>query len=420
MSEVLTMSTRERQYLQVIGRIRHGDVTVVQAAEILGLSERQMYRLLHRQRKEGDQGLIHRLRGRRSNRGYGEEVEKEAVRVYREAYRDYGPTLFSEMLREHHHRTIDANTLRRWLKKAGLWAGLRAPRRHRRKRERRAAIGDLLQFDGSFHDWFEGRRPPCCLLVAIDDASGRVFMRFAESESLHAVLLTLWAYVEHYGIPRQFYSDRGSVFFARHHRQTDVARALQRLGVEMIYARSPQAKGRVERSNRTHQDRLIKALRREGISTITEANRFLEKVYLRRHNARFAITDHLPDVHRPCVGLDLKNIFCFETHRTVYYDYTITLHSAFIQLEPSDAPLPPPRNSVIVRQWLDGSLHIFWHERELAFKRLAHRPPPKPRQTYHPPPSHPWHRSDLGNMRIKIRSRKSILASMKKTHVLPT
>jgi transposase len=419
MPEVLTMSVRERQYLQVIGRIKHGDVTVSQAAEILGLSDRQMYRLLLRYRSQGDRGLIHRLRGRSSNRGYPEEVQQEVLRLYREAYGDYGPTLFSEMLQEHYHRTIDANTLRRWLKKAGLWMGLRALRRHRKKRQRRPAIGDLLQFDGSFHDWFEGRGAACCLLVAIDDASGRLFMRFAESENTHDVLATLWAYVEQYGIPRQFYSDCGSVYYTKGERQTDVARALKRLGVEMIYAHSPQAKGRVERSNRTHQDRLIKALRREKISTIAEANRFLQTSYLRRHNARFASSDHLRDLHRPADGLDLKNIFCFQTTRSVYNDYTITLDAKFIQLQRSAAPLPPPRNAVIVRRWLDGSVHIFWHEQELAWAPLSHQPDPKPRPPYHPPASHPWHRSDLGDMRHKVRSRKSILASMKKSPVLP-
>jgi transposase len=420
MSEVLTMSTKERQRLEVIGQVKHGKTKVTQAAEILGVTERQMYRLLYRYRSDGDKGLIHRLRGQPSNRGFGLGVQKRVLRIYQEAYPDYGPTLFGEMLAQHHRLTIDANTLRRWLKHAGLWAGVRVARRHRRKRERRAAIGALLQFDGSFHDWFEGRGPVCCLLVAIDDASGRVFMRFAKSENTHDVLSTLWAYAERYGIPRQFYSDFGAVYHPQGKLPTEVQRALQQLGVEMIYAHSPQAKGRVERSNRTHQDRLVKALRRENISSITQANRFLERTYLRQHNARFALTDHLRDVHRPVVGLDLKNIFCYETTRKVYNDYTITLDARFVQLERSEAPLPPPLNKVTVHRWLDGSLHIFWHEHEIPFTHLKGPPKHKPYVPHPAASNHPWHRSNLGNMRKRGKSRKSILASMKKSTLLPT
>lgn len=413
------MSIKERRCLQVIGRINHKNLKVAEAAEVLGITERQMYRILLRHKRSGDTSLVHGLRGRPSNRGYRKDIQQEILRLYQETYPDYGPTLFAEMLGEHHGHRIDANTLRRWLKDAGFWTRVRAARRHRRKRERRPAIGEMLQFDGSFHEWFEDRGPSCCLLVAIDDASGRIFMRFAESENTKDVLATLWAYVERYGIPRQFYSDCGSVYRSRGERPTDVTRALRQLSVEVIFAHSPQAKGRVERSNRTHQDRLIKALRRERISTVSEANRFLERTYLRQHNARFARTDHLHDIHRPVADIDLRNVFCFATTRTVLNDYCLTLNAGYIQLERSEAPLPPPGNRVNVHRWLDGSLHILWHDNELSFKSLDQRPIPKPRMVRHQPPSHPWHRSDLGNMRIKVKSRKSILASMKKSTLLP-
>jgi transposase len=403
MQEVLTMSTKERQRLQVIGHLKHGKTTVAKAAAALGLSERQMYRVLHRHQTQGDRGLLHLLRGHPSNRGYPEAVRKEALRLYQEAYPDYGPSLFAEMLAQHHDQIIDSDTLRRWLKAAGLWIGLRAARRHRQRRERREAIGALVQFDGSSHEWFEGRGEACCLLVAIDDASGRVFLRFAISENGQDVLAMLKVYVERYGVPCEFYVDFGSVYYAKRNRLTDVARALSRLGVTIIYARSPQAKGRVERSNRTHQDRLIKALRRHDISTIDEANKFLESTYLRDHNTRFARQDHLPDVHRSAAGLDLDNIFCFESIRTVNHDYTITLDAKFIQLLPSRAPLPPPRQKVTVRRWLDGSLHIFWHDHELPFKPLNAKPAPRPR-TYLPAPhSHPWRDNILGDKKKRAR-----------------
>lgn len=415
------MSTKERQRLQVIGSLKHGKTTVAKAASALGLSERQMYRVLDRHRRQGDRGLLHRLRGHPSNRGYSKEVRKEALRLYRESYADYGPTLFAEMLSEHHGLVIDSDTLRRWLKDAVLWTGLRAARRHRQRRERREAVGALVQFDGSSHEWFEDRGPGCCLLVAIDDASGKIFMRFAASENGQDVLTTLKMYVERYGIPREFYVDFGSVYYAKKNKLTDVARALSRLGVTIIYARSPQAKGRVERSNRTHQDRLIKALRRHRISSIDAANQFLETTYLREHNSRFARQDHLPDVHRSAVGLDLKNIFCFESMRTVNHDYTITLEAHFIQILPSPAPMPPPRQKVTVRRWLDGSLHIFWHDHELLFKQLKEKPAPRPK-TYLPAPhSHPWRTKIAGSKCRYFRTmRKRKLAIERKSPNLPT
>jgi hypothetical protein len=421
MPEILTMSMSERQRLQVVARIKHGDITISEAAGSLRLSERQMYRVLARHKAQGDAGLIHRLRGRPSNQGYDQEVKAQVLRLYQERYGDYGPTLFSEMLLDYHQCEIDADTLRRWLIAAALWKGARAPRRHRKKRARREAMGAMVQFDGSFHDWFEGRAPACCLLVAIDDASGRLFMRFAESENTRDVLLTLWAYCERYGIMHEFYTDHGSVYHDKHHRQTDTARALTRLGVRLIQANSPQAKGRVERSNRTHQDRLIKAMRREGISSIREANQYLEDTYLQEHNRRFAKTDHLQDIHRPSTGLDFKNIFCFQTTRVLYNDYTITLLNRFYQLQRrGPIPLPVPASPITIRRWLDGSLHFFCHEQELDCTALAKRPTPKPRIHVTPPKSHPWRRSDIGKARNTHSTTTAQLASHQKTKLLPT
>ena len=420
MQEILTMSTKERQRLQLIGQVQHGKLTVAKAAAALDMSERQMYRVLRRFHKHGDAGLVHRMRGQHSNRGYPGSVRREVVHLYREAYPDYGPTLFAEMLAQHHDLVIDSDTLRRWLKDTGLWMGIRAARKHRQRRERRDAIGALVQFDGSTHAWFEDRGPGCCLLVAIDDASGRVFMRFATSENGQEVLAMLKTYVQRFGIPREFYVDFGSVYYAKKHRLTDVARALSRLGVGIIYARSPQAKGRVKRSNRTHQDRLIKALRRQLISTIDEANQYLDTTYLAEHNTRFARQDHLPDVHRSAAGLDLENIFCFESTRTVNHDYTIMLDARYIQLRPASAPLPPPGNKVTVRRWLDASLHISWHDNELSFVQLNARPRPKPR-TYLPAPhSHPWREKLTGTKRNIFRARrKKQLALQTKSPILP-
>jgi hypothetical protein len=223
-------------------------------------------------------------------------------------------------------------------------------------------------------------------------------MRFVPSENTADVLATLRSYCERFGIPKALYTDHGSVFYTEN-KLTDVGRAMATLGVEMIFANSPQAKGRVERGNRTHQDRLIKALRRRGITTTAQANRYLDTTYLDDHNARFASCENLPDVHRPCQGYDLTNIFCFQTERQIHNDYTITLEGTYVQLKRSETPLPPPRQYVTVRRWLDGSLHIFWKELELDFSVLKTKPRSHDRPHAPPSPDHPWRHIRLGRNR---------------------
>lgn len=395
MTGVLSMSTEERYRLKLLTQVQQRQMTYREAAEHLKLSERQVYRLMRRYQSEGDAGLIHRLRGKPSNRGQRHSIRQHVVGLYRQQYGDYGPTLFAEQLLSAHSIALDHETVRRWLRNDGITHFERRRRKHRRKRERRSAMGELVQFDGSPHDWFEGRGAPCCLLHAIDDASGRIFLRFAPSENSADVLATLRIYCERFGIPKALYIDHGSVFYAEN-KLTDVGRAMRTLGVEMIFANSPQAKGRVERGNRTQQDRLIKALRRKNISTIAQANQYLKAEYLQEHNERFAHTEGLPDVHRSGAGYDLTNIFCFQTERYVRHDFTITLDGEYIQLERSDAPLPPPRHIVTVRRWLDGSLHLFWHEQELRFTELQRKPRPRKRLHVKPAADHPWRHKQVG------------------------
>ena len=411
----LTMSYKEREHLKVLTRLNKGELTCKDAAESLGISERHLYRLRGKYKADGDEGLIHGLRGCLSNRGYSRKLRMRVLDLYRERYSDYGPTLFAEMIAKDHPANlplIDHDTLRRWLLKAGLWSVARTRKAHRRKRDRREKIGSLIQFDGSHHDWFEGRGAACCLFVAIDDASGRVFTRFAASENARDALITLRDYVKRHGIPREIYTDKAKIYYphSKGDRLTDVGRALKRLGVKMIPAHSPQAKGRVERSNRTHQDRLVKALRRAGISCIDAGNRFLEHSYHRDHNKRFAHTDHLRDIHRSADGIKLENIFCFETTRHVNNDYTITLDNHFIQLEKSPrAALPPPGRYVTVRRWLDNSLHIFWNEQELSFTPISVKPESSHlRSRPGLLPTHPWrHKPPIGPRGRLLMERKT-------------
>ena len=422
MDQTLSMSYRDTERLKVLSRVEHDELTVVEAAESLQISERHMYRILCRYRDEGDSGVIHRLRGRPSNVAYSAAIRKQVLRLYRERYADYGPTLFSEKLYAYHDITVSRQTLMRWLADASLWAGTRKKRPHRKHRDRRSAIGALVQFDGSDHAWFEQRGPACCLLVGVDDASNRTFARFVPVEDTYHVLAFWHQYVERFGIPVEAYTDFNSVYHDNNGKQhlTQYGRAMTALGVTLIYAHSPQAKGRVERMNRTLQDRLLKELREHNIATIDEANRFLDAHFLDDFNARFAHTDSLTDIHRSARGIDLNNIFCFEQERHVYNDWTITLNAHYIQLLHSDAPLPPPRAKVILHQWLDGSLHIFWNEQELAFQRLnakPRRPRPFPQS---PGKNHPWRRKLVGGTSAQLHADKTLALKHSKQYAIAT
>jgi transposase len=391
MTETLTMSTPERTTAHVMRLLTTGKLSIADASEQLNISERHCYRLKAAYLEEGDVAVIHGLRGKPSNFRYDTESHELVLNLARRQYTGFGPTLLSEMLEERHDIIIDSETLRRWMIAAGLWERARKGRRHRRKRPRRTAIGELVQCDGSHHDWFEGRGPRCCLFVFIDDASSRCLLRFAPSESEHAAMEVLFQYVERYGIPAAIYVDRHSVYWEEN-RLTQFARALQQLGIKLIYARSPQAKGRVERANRTQQDRLVKMLRLANISTIKEANAFLDAKYLADHNARFSTTEGLTDVHRNANGYDLRNIICHMEERCVNHDMTIQVRSTFYQLLPSSHTLPIPRQRVVVRHWLDGSMHVFWREQELDMRACEERPRASPR-VVNPPDDHPWRQS---------------------------
>lgn len=402
MQELLTMSQKERKRIKVLDQKAEGKITVKEASGIIRISERQTYRLLSRYKAEGDRGIIHRLRGKLSNRGYPKQIKQKVIEIYRKRYQDFGPTLFSEKLKEYEKIEINHETLRRWMRSSGIVTSERKKRPHRKKRERRKAIGEMLQFDGSHHDWFEGRGPVSCLLHAIDDASSKVFIRFSKSENTESVLRVLKEYCQQKGIPNSIYTDRYGVYYAEK-QKTDFQLAMEKLSVETIYANSPEAKGRVERGNRTLQDRLVKEMRLRGISNINEANKFLDEYFIDEYNKRFAQVEDLADIHRTTEGMNLDNVFCYETNRQVRNDYTITLEGNYIQLEKSEAILPIPGHYVIVRKYLDGSLHIFNGEEELEFTELKDKPQKKKERYYPPKGDHPWKRHPFGKARYASR-----------------
>jgi len=409
MNGVLALSKKEVDRLMIIGQREENQLTVQQAAELIGVSERQTYRILKRIRAEGAKGIIHKLRGRESNRGYPKELKEEIIRIYRKQYWDYGPSLYSEMLTEYHNISLNRETVRRWLREESITTSLRKKRPHRRKRQRRSCYGELVQLDGSYHDWFEGRGAECCLLNYVDDATGRVYLKFVISENTQDVLLSMWEYVKANGIPRSIYTDRASVYYAEG-KLTDFGRAMKELGVELIFAKSPQAKGRVERSNRTLQDRLIKALRREEISNIAEANNFLRKKFTKGFNKRFATEQKVANVYRSTKGYKLQEIFCFKTNRQVRNDYTINLSGGYIQLLKGQSPLPRPKQDVTVSKFLNGQMHIYFNGQELNFTELDSKPGKKGYKTIKPAKDHPFRKM---NQRLpEDRKRRYLIATL--------
>lgn len=392
MREALTMSKEERNKLYYIKQVADGQITAAQASTAIERTERQVYRLLRLYREHGDAGLIHGLCGLSSNRGYPVRVRTFILDLYRKSYPDYGPTLFVERLAEHYAIVIDHETARRWLVEAHLWMPAQSQKRHRKKRPRRSEIGAMAQGDGSHHAWFEDRGVPCCLFVYIDDASNLSSLAFAPSESTEYGLRSLWDYIDRFGIMHALYTDKGSVF-GNPEEQTVFSRAAGRLGIKMIYANSPQAKGRVERANRTHQDRLVKALREANICDIDAANRFLRESYIDRHNAAFASTTDLIDIHRPVGDLDLRNYLCEEVERKVYADMTIRINGHYYQILPRRVLLPVPGQRVLVRFWLDGTMHVFWKEQEIDVDLFTGRDVRKQAPSPGPSLTHPWRQS---------------------------
>ena len=410
--ETLSMSGKERRRLEVLSRVKSGEVSLVQGAELLGLSYRQAKRVWARYREQGDAGLVHGLRGRASNRHVPPHRKEQALELYREKYPGYGPTLAAECLERDDGLAVPASTLRVWLSAAGLWQRQRRRKLHRRRRPRRAHCGELLQMDGSHHDWFAGRRGTAVLMVLIDDATGRIFARFYENESWDSAATTLRRYVQLQGLPRALYVDRHGIYradweptpeqiLAGIEPQTQFGRAMREFDVELIQAHSPQAKGRVERVNRTLQDRLVKELTRAGICDLESANRYLEETYLPRFNQQFGrAAAQRADVHRRVPDERVLRVLSLQEERVVQPDWTVRWHNGFLQLLRATAQHVQPGNQVVVSQQLDGRLRIFAGDRELPWSPVRAaalpRPAAPPRgptgstQGQKPRANHPW------------------------------
>ena len=387
----VAMSQRERDRLKVMAPVLERERTQAEAARLLKRCVRQVRRLQRRLEKEGDAGLIHRLRGRPSNHRRDPSLRERAVAIYRKEMPDFNLTMASEKLAAR-GLAVPARTLRDWLAAAGVWKPKSRWDPHRTRRERRACFGELVQADGSHHDWLEGRGPWRVLVAMIDDATSKVTARFYAGETTEAYMDLLWRYLRRHGRMVALYVDRDSIFRAEDQHpddprpcMTQLSRALEELQVERILAHSPQAKGRIERFFDTAQDRLVKELRLAGACTIEEANAVLAKIFLPWFNRRCSVKPASSnDAHRPChPSMRLESLFSFQERRHVANDYTIRLDNQLYQLL---GPAPALRRDawVTVEKRLDGTLHLRLGKTYLAYKVVGPAPrpgalPPDPR-----------------------------------------
>ena len=386
--EQLTMSNREIDKLKVIQNTIDGKLTWPQAAEILALSERQVGRLCARVREEGNGGVIHGLKGLPSNNKLPDATILKAISLVRQHFADFGPTLANEHLLDDYKIRVSINTLRKAMIIAELYKPKSHKPKHRAWRERRSCVGMLVQLDGSEHDWFEGRGPKCALLVFIDDATSRIlYARFITVEDTINLMRRTKEYLKLNGRPVAIYVDKDSIYKINRQASIDeelrdamplsqFTRAMGELGVEMIFANSPQAKGRVERGFRTHQDRLVKELRLAGISDMAAGNKFLETVYIARHNGKFAVAPASRiNAHRPLLKTHrLDEILCVKLNRTLANDYTLRFDNKFFQVTKDQDIRIRPRDIVTIEEWLDGSRHLKFKEVYLSYKNIS-KPP---------------------------------------------
>jgi len=383
-TELVTMSTRELDRLEIIRRILERRLTQTKAGELLGLSARQVRRLCAALSKDGPAGLASRKRGRPSNRRLSAELQARAVGIIRERYADFGPTLAQEKLLELHDIRVSRETLRAWMRAAGIWVQRRdrLPDAHQ-PRHRRDCFGELVQIDGCDHEWFEARAPRCTLLVYVDDATGKLMeLRFVQSESAFDYFRSTVAYLKRHGKPLAFYSDKHSIFrvyaegaTGRSKGVTQFGRALGELNIDIICANSPQAKGRVERMNQTLQDRLVKELRLRDIVSMEAGNAFLP-TFMEDYNRRFARPPRNPhDAHRPLRGdEDLERIFTWQEERTLSQNLTAHFKRVTYLIERAPENLALARKRVVVYEWEDGHVEIHCDGRQLPYSVFENNP----------------------------------------------
>jgi transposase len=369
----LLMSEKERLCMAILQMVSRGQITLIQAAEQCKLSYRQIKRVYRRYKAEGDAGLVHQARGQKSNRKHPHR--EMIIARYKEKYKGFGPTLAAEKLMEEDGLIVNHETLREWLLKDNLWHKQRKRSPHRRQRECRAQFGELVQIDGSIHDWFsEGRHR--CLLNMVDDATSKTYAHMESGETTRCVFQAIWEWVERYGVPLAFYVDLKTVYVSpKDITFSHVEKTCKKLGICIIKAYSPQAKGRVERSHGVYQDRFVKELQLKNIKTIEKANALLKNGFIDKLNHKFEKpARNRISAHRPLNDLDLNQILCWEYERKVKNDWTFSFMSECFQITKTSGHIVRPNKKIIVRRHLDGSTSAWYENQQLCIKQLARRP----------------------------------------------
>jgi len=415
------MAVREIKRLRVIEEVIEGKLRQSKAAKLLEVSARQVRRMVSRVRKEGAKGIIHRLRGRASNRKHSGSFKGKVLDLCRHTYEGFGPTLAQEKLEERNKLFVSRETLRQWMLEEGLWEISKKGREHREWRERKPCLGEMVQADGSHHDWLESRGPKLVLMGYIDDATSRVFALFYDYEGTLPAMDSFYRYSKKYGHPHGLYIDRLKAYCGdgkpsleeelqgKDKAPSQFERALEELGVEIIHAQSPQAKGRIERLFKTFQDRLIKEMRLEAVKTKEEANRFLE-TYLPKYNRRFSVkAREEANLHCPALrDSGLRRILSIQEKRVVRNDATIRYETKLYQL--LNLEKGKSLKEVIVQERIDGKTYIVSEGRDLTYREIKEpakqtQPVLKKRAKVKPPiptPNHPWR----GPLYRELKARK--------------
>lgn len=399
-----------KELVDILEDVKSKRITQKEAAQRLCCTSRNVRKKLKKYALQGYKGLIHGNKGRAGVRKVPLEHENLVINLCTTLLSDAGPKYISDKMLELYSCRLSAKTVRKIMTKNNVWKPKQKRFRHRSRRQRKPQLGIMVQLDGSPHNWFEKRGPRCTLLVFIDDATSKLLhLEFVTGESVKEVFQATTRYLQKRGLPLSFYVDYGSVFSVNTNnpdrtKLTQFERAMKELGIQVIHARSPQAKGRVERANRTLQDRLIKDMRLAGISNREEANRYAQEVYIPEHDNLFSIQAASPiDAHRPCNDLNLREIMCIKEERIVQNDFTISYHTQLLQITRDQKTAVFPKNKVIVKHYLDDdSLALSIRTTKLNFYPIHERsvkpaPERKVRTTfYKPAPNHPWRGKPAG------------------------
>jgi hypothetical protein len=380
----ILMSQKESYRRAILEDVLTGKITLVEGSRLLKISYRQSKRILGRYRAEGVIGLVHKNRGVKSNRAFCEVLKEQVLKRYSELYEDFGPTLASEKLEDDGYK-INSETLRKWLIKDGQWSRHRKRKSYRQRRERRPCFGDLLQLDGSIHEWFGVGTGHKCLMNMVDDATGKTLSLMDTGETTAGAMTLLCEWIKRYGIPKAIYVDLKMLYVLplkekdenQEEDLTVFGRACYKLGIKIIKAYSAQAKGRVERNHAVYQDRFVKELKLKGITTINGANKLLyENGFINTLNNKFAkLPFNSNDGHMKLPNsINLKNIFCWEEERLVQNDWTVRYKNGWYQIREANPLVVRAGYRILVKRHLDETLSMEYKNKKVDFVVLEGKP----------------------------------------------